>query len=153
MGFASLFFLLKPNLDILQLASFASLSVGVLGAVMAVTLHELSKTEHTIAILFYGTLIAGSISVIPCIHSWEQVPLSVLLVYVVPISVLGLIHQYLITRAYSLASPHLVGSFVYFCVLFSALFGWWIWDETMDAMKILSGILFDPLRRDVSARK
>jgi drug/metabolite transporter (DMT)-like permease len=140
-GFASLFFLLRPNLDILHLASFASLSVGVLGAIMAVTLHELSKTEHAVAILFYGTLIAGSISVIPCIHSWEQVPFSVLLIYIVPISILGLIHQYLITRAYALASPHLVGGFVYFCVLFGALFGWLIWQETLDTMKILSGIL------------
>jgi drug/metabolite transporter (DMT)-like permease len=140
-GFVSLFFLLKPNLDILRLASFASLCVGVLGALMAVTLHELSKTEHTVAILFYCTLIAGAISVIPCIHSWEWVPFSVLLVYVVPVSILGLIHQYLITRAYALASPHLIGGFVYFCVLFSALFGWLVWDETMDAMKIFSGIL------------
>jgi drug/metabolite transporter (DMT)-like permease len=108
---------------------------------MAVTLHELSKTEHTIAILFYGTVIAGSISVIPCMCSWESVSPSVLLLYVAPISILGLIHQYLITRAYALASPILVGGFVYFCVLFGALFGWLIWGETLDATKILSGIL------------
>jgi drug/metabolite transporter (DMT)-like permease len=141
MGFISLFFLLKPNLDMLHLASFASLSVGVLGAIMAVTLHELSKTEHTVAILFYSTLIAGSISAVPCIHSWEQVPFSVLWIYILPISVLGLVHQYLITRAYALVSPHLVGGFIYFCVLFSAFFGWLIWNETLDSMKILSGIL------------
>jgi drug/metabolite transporter (DMT)-like permease len=140
MGFLSLFFLLKPNLDILHLASFASLSVGVLGAVMAVTLHELSKTEHTVAILFYSTLIAGLVSAIPCIYTWEQVPFSVLWIYIVPISVVGLIHQYLITRAYALASPHLVGGFIYFCVLFSVLFGWLVWDERLDSMKILSGV-------------
>lgn len=141
LGFGSLFFLLKPSLGIFQLASFVSLSGGVLGALMAVTLHELSKTEHTIAILFYGTLIAGSVSVIPYIYSWEQVPFSVLIAYVVPNSILGLIHQYLITRAYALAPPHLVGSFVYFCVLFGMLFGWLIWNETIDGMKIFSGIL------------
>lgn len=140
-GFVSLFFLLKPNLDILQLASIASLSVGVLGAFMAVTLHELSKTEHIVAILFYSTLIAGALSVVPCLHSWEQVPFSVLVTYIVPISVLGLIYQYLITHAYAWAPPHLVGGFIYFCVLFSALFGWLIWDETFDAMKVISGIL------------
>jgi drug/metabolite transporter (DMT)-like permease len=141
LGFISLFFLLKPNLDVLHLAGFASLSVGALGALMAVTLHELSKTEHTIAILFYGTVIAGLISVIPCLYSWESVPLSTLLLYVAPISILGLIHQYLITRAYALASPVLVGGFVYFCILFGALFGWLIWGERMDTAKILSGVL------------
>ena len=140
-SFVSLFFLLKPTFDIFHLASFASLSVGILGAMMAVTLHELSKTEHTIAILFYSTLIAGSISAIPCIHSWEQVPFSVLWIYIFPISVLGLIHQYLITRAYTLAAPYLIGGFLYFCVLFSALFGWLIWGETMGGMEILSSIL------------
>jgi drug/metabolite transporter (DMT)-like permease len=141
LGFISLFFLLKPGLDILHFASFASLSVGVLGALMAVTVHELSKTEHTIAILFYGTLIAGLLSVIPCIYTWEPVEVWVLLVYIVPISIIGMIHQYLITRAYALAPPHLVGGFVYFCVFFGALFGWLIWGETLDAMKIGSGIL------------
>jgi len=65
----------------------------------------------------------------------------VLWIYIFPISVLGLIHQYLITRAYALAAPYLVGGFVYFCVLFSALFGWLIWGETMGSMEILSGIL------------
>lgn len=140
MGFISLFFLLKPNMDFLHLASFASLSVGILGAITAVTLHELSKTEHTVAILFYSTLIAGAVSAIPCVIAWEQVSFSVLWIYIIPISALGLVHQYLITRAYALASPPLVGGFIYFCVLFSALFGWLIWDETLDSMKIISGI-------------
>jgi drug/metabolite transporter (DMT)-like permease len=139
-GFISLFFLLKPNFDMLHLASFASLSVGVLGAFMAVTLHELSKTEHIVAILFYSTLIAGGVSIIPCIHSWEPIPFSTVMIYIVPISILGLIHQYLITRAYAMASPHIVGGFVYFCVLFSVLFGWLFWGETLDTMKIVSGI-------------
>lgn len=140
LGFVSIFFLLKPNLHIFQIGSLASLSVGVMGAFMAVTSHELSKTEHIIAILFYCTLIAGFISIIPCLHSWEKIPISVLLIYIAPISILGLIQQYLIVRAYALASPHLVGSFVYFCVLFSALLGWLIWDETLGAVKVLSGI-------------
>ena len=140
-GFISLFFLLKPEFDIFRLASFASLGVGILGALMAVTLHDLTKTEHTVAILFYSTLIVGCFSAVPSILSWEKVPFSVILIYIIPISLIGLIHQYLITRAYALASPHVVGGFIYFCILFCAFFGWLMWDETLDGMKICGGIL------------
>lgn len=140
-GFISLFFLLKPEFDVFHLASIASLGAAVLGALMAITLHDLTKTEHVVAILFYSTLIAGCFSAAPCIYSWEKVPFSVILIYVIPISAIGLIHQYLITRAYALASPHIIGGFIYFCILFSAIFSWLIWDDTLDSMKIIGGVI------------
>lgn len=140
-GFISVFFLLKPQLDLLHLASLASLSVGILSAIMAVTLHDLTKTDHVVAILFHSTLLSGIFSIIPCLSTWETVPTAVLLKYIVPISAIGLVHQYLITRAYTFASPHIVGGFIYFCVLFSALFGWLIWDDRPDPIKIGGGIL------------
>ena len=108
---------------------------------MAVTLHQLTKTEHVVALLFYGTVISGMLSVIPCMHSWEPVSFSVLFIYIAPISIFGLIQQYAVTRAYAIAAPHVVGSLLYLCILFSTVLGWLFWNESLDAMKILSGLL------------
>jgi drug/metabolite transporter (DMT)-like permease len=140
-GFSSVFFLLKPQLDIFHLASFAPLGAALASAALAISLYELVKTEHVIAILFYCTLIPGCFCVVPFIYSRESIPSSVIWIYLILSSFLGVIYQYLMAKAYSLISPHIVGSFSYFCVLFCTLFGWLIWNETLDGMKIIGGIL------------
>ncbi len=141
LGFFSLCFLLKPDFDVLHLASLASLCVGFFGSIMAVSLHDLSKTDHVVAILFYSTLIAGGLTTAPYLLSWEHVPLSTFLMYIVPISLIGVVHQYMITRAYALCSPHVVGGFIYFSVLFGAFFGWMLFGEMIDSIKIFGGVL------------
>ncbi len=140
-GFSSVFFLLQPGLDILHLASFASLGAAIAAAILAVSLHELMKTEDVMAILFYCTLFPGCFSLIPFIYSWEWISSPVIWIYLIASSLLGVIYQYLMAKAYSLSPPHIVGSFSYFCVLFCTLFGILLWNETLDSMKIIGGIL------------
>ncbi len=141
LGFCALFFLLKPNLDILHLASFASIGTGFASAMTAVSINRLSKTEHPLAILFYYNLFAGILALGPCLYTWEGFPplsFSFWLPFVI-ISLFGVLFQFAITRAYSLVSPHIAGNFVYFSVLFSALFGWMIWSEKLSLLQIVGG--------------
>ncbi len=56
-------------------------------------------------------------------------------------SLCGLLFQYTIIRAYSLISPHVVGCFAYFGILFSALFGYLYWQEPLSPLKIIGGAL------------
>lgn len=140
-GFAAVFFLLNSKGDIFHLASFASLTAAVAAALLAISLHELVKTEHILAILFYCTWIPGCMSFIPFYFSWEAVPLSVIALYCIPSSFLGVIYQYLMAKAYSYAPPHIVGSFSYFCVFFSTLLGWVVWNETLSLLQAVGGML------------
>ncbi|MBS0649565.1 MAG: EamA family transporter, partial [Verrucomicrobia bacterium] len=57
------------------------------------------------------------------------------------ISVFGVLFQYAITKAYALVPAHIVGSFVYFSVLYSAILGWLIWQEKFDSMQVCGAML------------
>jgi drug/metabolite transporter (DMT)-like permease len=141
LGFSSVFLLLKSKLDILHIASFASLSTGFLSAITTVSIKTLSKTESPISILFYFNIFAGSLAFIFCVYTWDGMPV-ISFSYWLPIimnSLFGILFQYTIIRAYSLISPHVVGCFAYFGILFSALFGWVIWQESLDQLQIIGG--------------
>ncbi len=140
-GFSSVFFLLKPKLNILHIASFASLATGLFSAISTVCIKTLAKTESPIAIYFYYNVFAGTLAFCLCAYSWEGPP-SIPLPFWLPLvlnSVLGVLFQYSIIQAYSLISPHIVGGFAYFGILFSALLGWLIWQEPLDMFQIIGG--------------
>lgn len=143
LGFISVFLLLKPKLNIVHIASFASLGTGLFSAITTVSIKTLAKTESPIAILFYFNLFAGIAALALSVYSWESLP-PITPSFLAPLvmnSILGVLFQCCIVQAYSLISPHVVGSFAYFSILFSALFGWWIWQESLDVLQALGGIL------------
>jgi drug/metabolite transporter (DMT)-like permease len=144
LGFSALFFLLKPKLDFLHLASFASIGTGLMSAITTVSINKLSKTEHLLAILFYFNVFSGALTLIPCLYTWESMPSTYSFSFWLPfvfISFFGVLFQFAIIKAYSLLPAHVAGNFAYFGVLFSALFGWLIWREAMSAMQILGAVL------------
>lgn len=141
LGFCSLFFLMKPKFDIFHFASLASLGAGFLSAVTAVSIKTLSKTEHPVAILFYFGLFATLVSMVPGIYYWNGVLSVEFLWPFILISVFGVFFQFAIVKAYSLIAPHIVGGFIFFGVLFSAILGWVLWQESLDSMQIFGGII------------
>lgn len=145
-GFSALFFLLQPKLDILHLASFASLGTGLTAAITKVSISKLSKTEHLFAMLFYSNLFSGTLTLIPCLYlyNWNNMLSACSLFFCLPfvfISFFSVLFQYAGTRAYSLLPAHVAGNFAYFAILFSGLFGWLIWQETLSMMQIFGGTL------------
>src|SRR5579862_8058328 len=145
LGFSSLFFILKPKLNILHVAGFASLATGLLSAISTVAINTLSKTESPSTMFFYFNIFTGSIAVALCAYSWDGFPvLSISPTFWLPLlmnSLCGLLFQFTIIRAYSLISPHIVGSFAYFGILFSALFGYVLWNEPLDSIQIFGGMI------------
>ncbi len=143
LGFLAVFFLLKPKLDVLHFASFASIGTGLSVAITTVSISKLSKTEHLLAILFYFNLFSGAVSFIPCLYTWESTPTMASFFFLASlflfISFFGVLSQYAMTKAYSLIPPHVAGNFADFGVLFSAFFGWLLWEESLSMMQVLGG--------------
>ena len=55
--------------------------------------------------------------------------------------VLAVMAQMCLTKGYSLAPAGQVGPFSYGNVVFAALLGWLIWDETLDGLTIVGAVL------------
>ena len=140
-GFSSLFFLLNPTFDLFHLGSLAALGAALASGGSAVTVNVLAKKESTVAILFYFNAFGCCLSFFPFCYAWEGMPpLSFFLPFLY-ISVFGVAGQYAMTRAYSLIYPHVAGGFFYLSVLFSALLGWLVWNESIRTAQVLGGAL------------
>lgn len=128
-GFLGVLLMLNPTHFTFELASFAALGTGLCGAIAFVGIRQLSKVESVGAILFCYFAVATLISFFPCMYSWEPVVEPQLWVYLFMMGILGIIFQYLLTLAFSMAPSSKAGLTVYLAVLFGGLLAWLIWDE------------------------
>lgn len=138
LGFSGLFFILKPQLDIWHLASFASLGSAIFGALICVILSDLSKANHFLSILFYSYLIT-----LPCFALFYFInpePIAnELWVYLIVTSIFITCFRYVLIQSYRFLPPHIVGSWVYLGIFFSAVWDWVIWKTGLDLLQIVGG--------------
>jgi drug/metabolite transporter (DMT)-like permease len=142
LGFFAVLLILKPQFDILCFATFAPLGCALLSAISGVAVTSLSRTDHLLTILFYFHLWGLGLAFIPLCLFWQgtfSMPESYTFIFLG--SLIGVSFQYVMNKAFTLLSPHIVANFTYFNVLFSALLGWLIWQEVMNGMQLLGGAL------------
>lgn len=123
-GFAGILFILKPSFNFFNFAGLIGLGAGIFMSLSMVTLRKLSKTESTETILFYfflGTVILGFF---PMIFTWKTFENPMMWLYLVNTGVLGLIFQYLNTKAYTYTTPTRVSVISYLSIVISGIYGW-----------------------------
>ncbi|MEA1608042.1 EamA family transporter, partial [Pseudomonas spirodelae] len=102
-----------------------------LAAFAFVSIREMSDTEPAFRIVFYFSLFSALISAIPLAWAWQplsQHDLGLLLM----IGLLATASQIIMSRAYALAPPGLIGPFAYLAIVFAGVIAWWRWDESPD---------------------
>ncbi len=143
-GFAGVIVILDPNLDgdsaMVSPVALIGLLGGLLAALAKVTVRRLSRTEPATRIVFYFALIAGAVSAVPLLWSW-QTPSTDALLWLLAIALSATLGQLALTRGLSLAPASRMGAFGYSAVLFGAAFGWLIWDESITLSLIIGSLM------------
>ena len=139
-GFIGLCFILKPGMAIFQEAAWIGLLSAVLAALAMVSIRNLSRTEPTIRIVFYFTLISTLVSLIPLYWFW-QTPQPLTLAVMACAGLTACFGQLLLTYSYTLAPAAQVGPFTYTSVVFAAIYGWVFWAEIPDVYTLIGGLL------------
>jgi drug/metabolite transporter (DMT)-like permease len=138
-GFVGVGLVLKPDGDL----TWVSL-VGVLGGALAafakVTVRRLGRSESTTRIVFYFALNATLISALPLFWSWQLPSLQQWMLLGL-MGVMGTAGQLLLTRGYAVAAAAQVSPFMYFSVVFGALYGYLFWGETLDWLFVAGALL------------
>lgn len=141
LGFLGVLVLLHPTAGkFLSPGSIFGLASGLFGAIALMSVRQLSKTETTETILAYYYLLGAALSFLPLPFSWKPVADPMQWVYVCMAGICGLIYQFTITKAYTHAPTTKVGATNYLGVVFSGLFGWWVFDQVPD-LWVLAGTL------------
>lgn len=156
-GFLGVALILKPGYGMFQPVALVGLTAGILMALAMVTIRAMSTSEPAVRIVFYFSLFSTVLSGIPVSWGWQSAPLEIWLM-LAAMGLLAVFGQIMLTRGYSLAPAARIGPFSYGNVLFSTLFGWLFWSETLDLLTwvgaiciFLAGILTSYRRGTVPA--
>lgn len=139
LGFAGVILILKPGLGWVGPAGLAGLGAGILAATSMAAIRRMSDTEPTLRIVLYFSILGTLISAAPAALAW-QMPTATQWLALMAAGGVATAGQLLLTHAYSLAPAAHIGALVYTTVLFAALIGWVVWQETPDGLSIAGGI-------------
>src|SRR5690606_16510699 len=139
-GLVGVLLVAKPSEALLDSQALIGLAASILAAFAFVSIREMSDTEPAFRIVFYFSLFSALISAVPLTWAWQplsQHQLGLLLV----IGLLATVSQIVMSKAYSLAPPGLIGPFAVLAIVFAAIVAWLRWGEMPDAASLVGAAL------------
>ncbi len=130
-GFIGIMFILHPTVAFLTTATLVGMISGIFAACAMISIRRMANTEPATRIVFFFTLFSVIFSSVPLLWAWETPPVkaTIAMGFAGMFATFG---QLCLTKAYGLAPAAQIGSLIYSAVVFSALWGWLIWDENLD---------------------
>ena len=131
---------------------------AVIGAIGAVTVKQLTRTESSSVIVTYMTLYTTPIALIPALFVWVTPSWSAM-GWMLGLGLFGLTAHNAFTRAFAVADTALVMAFDYARLPFIALLGWLAFGEAPDrwtwigSLIIIGSTIYIAQREAVLARR
>lgn len=140
LGLLGVILVAKPSDAIFGSLSLIGLAASILAALAFVSIREMSNTEPAFRMVFYFALFSSLISAVPLLWAWQ--PLSQQqLILLCSAGLLAALAQIIMSRAYSLAPPGLIGPVAYLAIVFAGIFSFILWDEAPDLASIMGAVL------------
>lgn len=131
LGFLGIALILKPGAAIFTPVSLIALASGILAAVAMGGTRDLLKSEPTLRIVFYYSLVCTLGAAPPLAWAWTAPPAS-LWWTLVGVGGCATAAHLLMTHAYAHAPAAQIGPFAYATIVFASLLGWRFWGEVPD---------------------
>ncbi|MEH6566734.1 MAG: DMT family transporter [Halopseudomonas sp.] len=128
LGFIGVLLVAKPSGALFEPKALAGIAASLLAASAFVAIRAMSNTEPASRIVFYFATFSTLLSAIPMLWAWQ--PLNTQqLGLLLAVGLVATTSQLVMSRAYALAPPGKIGPLSYLAIVFSALFGWYLWGE------------------------
>lgn len=132
---------LNPGADgLVSFPAFIGALSGFGAALAMASVRRMTDTEPTTRIVFYFSLLATLMSALPLPWRWLT-PSPQMWLIMLGAGLLAVFGQLALTKAYSYAPAAQIGPIIYSSVIFSALWGWALWDDALDARFMLGALL------------
>lgn len=130
-GFAGMVVIVQPGSGMLQDGALIVIGATLLYALAMIQIRKLSQSEPSTTIAFYFTAFCTLVTGLVLPWYWVT-PTLADLPLLVAVGLLGGMAQLLMTQAYSLAPASVAAPFDYTHLLWSVLFGWYLWGDFPD---------------------
>ncbi|WP_137819217.1 DMT family transporter [Pseudomonas sp. 2FG] len=139
-GLLGVLLVAKPSAALLDSQALIGIAASILAALAFVSIREMSDTEPAFRIVFYFSLFSALISALPLTWSWQPLQPHDLWLLLI-IGLLATTSQIIMSKAYGLAPPGLIGPFAYLAIVFAGIIAWLRWGETPDLTSLLGASL------------
>ncbi len=139
-GLIGVLLVAKPSQALLDSQALVGMAASILAAFAFVSIREMSNTEPAFRIVFYFALFSTLISAIPLTWAW-QTPDSHDLGLLLVIGLLATVSQIIMSKAYALAPPGIIGPIAYLAIVFAGLIAWLRWGEMPDLASLIGAAL------------
>jgi drug/metabolite transporter (DMT)-like permease len=139
-GLVGVLLVAKPSSALLSGNTLIGMAASVLAAFAFVSIREMSDTEPAYRIVFYFALFGTLASAIPLTWAWQSLTnheLNLLLA----IGLLATVSQIIMSKAYGMAPPGVIGPFAYLAIVFAGVIAWLRWGETPDLTSLIGAAL------------
>jgi drug/metabolite transporter (DMT)-like permease len=138
-GFMGVVLVLNPRGEFNEVALIGLLG-GLFASLAKVTVRRLGRSEPSVRVVFYFSMLSMLVSAFPALLSW-QTPTAGQWALLLLIGLLGTLGQLLLTRGYAIAAAASVSPFTYFSVIFGALYGYLLWDEGLSLQFLIGALI------------
>lgn len=156
LGLIGVVIIVRPGVQEVQQGHLIMLAGAVAFGISIVMVKSLTRTDNVVRIIFWMLIIQSAIGLVPAIQTWRDPPLE-LWPWILVISFTGMSSHFCMARALVYADTTVVMPMDFLRLPLSALIGWLLYQEQIDAftacgaLLILGGNLFNLQRR--SARQ
>ena len=136
LGLVGVAVIVRPDAGHLEPGQLVALAAAVGFAVSVIMVKSLTRTESAVAIIFWMLIVQSAIGLVPALIVWRQPSLTVL-PWIGVIAVCGTYSHYCMTRALQHAEATTIVPMDFLRVPLSALAGWLVYAEAVDAFTVL----------------
>jgi drug/metabolite transporter (DMT)-like permease len=139
-GLLGVLLVAKPSAALLDSQTLIGMAASILAAFAFVSIREMSDTEPAFRIVFYFSLFSALIAAIPLTWAWQPLAATELELLLF-IGLLATASQIIMSKAYGLAPPGLIGPVAYLAIIFAGVIAWLRWGETPDLTSLIGAAL------------
>jgi len=140
LGLLGVILVAKPSDALFSNLSLVGLAASLLAATAFVSIREMSDTEPAYRMVFYFALFSSLISAVPLLWAWQPLSSEQLLLLCAA-GLVAALAQIIMSRAYSLAPPGLIGPVAYLAIVFAGVLSLLRWGEVPDLTSIFGAVL------------
>jgi drug/metabolite transporter (DMT)-like permease len=139
-GFVGVLVMARPSGEVFQLGALFGIGNSLFFALGSLSVRQLSRTESSVAIVFYTQLFGAVLSGLAVPFSWV-VPSWPDAVAMIGTGIAGGISQYWMTQAYRYAPAAVIAPFTYSAIIWATLFGWLVWSDLPTSFVIIGAAI------------
>ena len=140
LGFLGVLIIVRPGTTEFSIGAVVAVLAAVLSSIVAIQIKQLSQTEPADRIVIYTTLLWVPMSLLPALAVWQW-PQGVTWLWVIAAGIMGTGGHMLWTRALKLGEVSALTPISFMQLPIVALFGWWLFDESLDRWTLLGAAI------------